>query len=552
MERIWQRQYEQGVAHEIDITQYHSLIELLEQSCKVAGNQSAYANLGTEITFNDVALQSRAFAAYLINECRVKKGDRVAIMLPNLLQYPIVLFGILYAGCTVVNINPLYTATEISHVVNDSGTKVVIILANFANTLEKALPDLNVEHIILTEIGDRFPLLKRSMVNFVVKYIKNLVPVFNLPEAVYLNVALEQGKSLPFTKPAINHEDLAFLQYTGGTTGVSKGAMLTHGNMLANMLQILEWTKNEVTNQKQIMVTPLPLYHIFSLSGNLLLSVALKALNVLVTDPRDIHGLIKVLKKYKFTAMTGVNTLFNALLHHPEFQSVDFSRMDITITGGMAAQRSVAEQWQKLTGHPIIEGYGLTEAAPVVSINPLNIRNYTGSIGLPLPSTDVKICNEAGATVKIGEAGELYVKGPQVMRGYWNNPEETKQTLTEDGWLKTGDIAKMNEDGFMFIVDRKKDLIIVSGFNVYPNEVEDVIALNPGVLEVAVIGVPHEKSGEAVKAFVVKKDANLAEDDILRTCKLHLTHYKLPKFIEFRDQLPKSNVGKILRRSLRE
>lgn len=552
MERIWQKHYEQGVAHEIDITKYQSLNALLERSCEEAGTQSAFANFGTEISFKEVLEQSRAFAAYLTQHCGLKKGDRIALMMPNLLQYPIAVFGSLQAGCIIVNINPLYTAPELAHVLNDSGAKTILILANFAKTLEEALSEIKLDHILITEIGDIFPMLKRSVVNFVVKYVKKLVPKFHLADAVPFNTALKIGKSLRFKEPEMNRDDIAFLQYTGGTTGISKGAMLSHGNLLANMLQILEWTKNAVADSRQIMITPLPLYHIFSLTGNLLLFMSLKGLNVLITNPKDLKDFIKELKRYSFTAITGVNTLFNALVHAPQIKEVDFTHAKLAIAGGMPAQQIVAEKWQELTGYPLIEGYGLTETSPVVTINPMNVTTYSGSIGLPLPSTNIKICDENYQSVELGTAGELLVKGPQVMQGYWNNSDETRQAFTDDGWLKTGDIAYMNKDGFLFIVDRKKDLIIVSGFNVYPNEVEQVISKIPGVREVVVIGVPHEKTGEAVKAFVVKNDVKLSKDDIIEGCKHALTHYKLPKFIEFRDELPKSNVGKILRRSLRE
>ncbi len=552
MDRIWQKHYEQGVANEIDIEKYVSLIGLLEHSCEVAGNKTAFINLGTEITFKELSEKSRDFAAFLVNKCGIKRGDRVAIMMPNLLQYPIVLFGILRAGCAVVNINPLYTSAELVHVLNDCTAKAIVILSNFGKTLEDALPDILMEHIILTEVGDMYAPIKKAVVNFVIKYVKKMVPRYNLPGAVWLTNALREGEQLRYEKPGMKREDIAFLQYTGGTTGVSKGAILTHGNMLANVLQILEWTKNAVKGEHQIMITPLPLYHIFSLTGNLLLTIALEAANVLITNPKDLNGFIKELKKYKFTAITGVNTLFNALLHHPKIKEVDFSQAQFAIAGGMAAQRSVAERWQQLTKLPLIEGYGLTEASPVVTINPLNITEYSGSIGLPVPSTDVQIRNEYDQVVECGVPGELCVKGPQVMQGYWNSPEETQKVFSKDGWLKTGDIATMDKEGFLYIVDRKKDLIIVSGFNVFPNEVEDAIMHNPGVLEVAVIGVPHEKTGEAVKAFIVKKDPSLTEDDIINTCKQYLTRYKIPKLIEFRDHLPKTNVGKILRRSLRE
>lgn len=552
MKKVWQKHYEKGVAHEIDTTKYDSLIDILEMGCQKAGDKPAFANMGTEISYHELSEKSRAFAAYLVHNLGIKKGDRIAIMMPNLLQYPVALFGILRAGCAVVNVNPLYTASELAHILNDSNAKGIVIVSNFAHTLQEALPQVKTKHIILTEIGDMFPMVKKVVVNFVVRNVKKMVPNYNLPKVLNFSQVIKEGMNLHFERPGMRHDDMAFLQYTGGTTGVSKGAVLTHGNMIANVLQVIEWTKPTVGDKDQIMITPLPLYHIFSLTANLLFIMAIQSLSVLITNPRDINGFIKELKNYKFTAMTGVNTLYNALLHSPKIKEVDFSEARIALAGGMAVQRSVAEHWHKVTNHPLIEAYGLTETAPAACINPLTIDSYNGSIGLPISSTDVEIRDENNESVEFDVPGELCISGPQVMKGYWNSPEETQKAFTEDGWLRTGDIATMDKDGFIYIVDRKKDMVIVSGFNVYPNEVENAIMLNPGVLEVAVIGVPYEKTGEAVKAFVVKKDPELTDKDIIKTCENTLTRYKLPKLIEFRDELPKSNVGKILRRALRE
>ncbi len=552
MKKPWFKHYEKGIAHEIDMSQYNCLIDILEENCEKAGDKPAFANMGTQMTFKDVSEQSRAFAAYLVNHLGIKKGDRVAIMMPNLLQYPVALFGVLRAGCAVVNVNPLYTKSELVHLMNDSGAKAIVVLANFAHTLEKALPEINSPHIIMTQLGDMFPMIKKVVVNFVVKYVKKMVPKYQLPNTLDFKEVISKGMTLTYERPGIKQDDMAFLQYTGGTTGVSKGAVLTHGNMLANLLQLLEWTKNVVKDEAQIIITPLPLYHIFSLTANLLLFMALGSLNVLITNPRDIPGFIKELRKYRFTAITGVNTLFNALLNHPDITKVDFSKAKISIAGGMAAQRVVAEKWQAVTGYPLIEGYGLTEASPLVCANPLNVNEYTGSIGLPAPSTLVEIRNEDNEPVEPGIPGELCVKGPQIMKGYWQSEENTEKAFTPDGWLKTGDIATMDKEGFFYIVDRKKDMVIVSGFNVYPNEVEEAIMQNPGVLEVAVVGVASNETGEAVKAFIVKKDPELTEASVRKTCEEVLTRYKLPKYIEFRDELPKTNIGKILRRALRE
>jgi long-chain acyl-CoA synthetase len=553
MDKLWLKNYPKDVPTEIDFQNYHSVIDIFSEACEKYRHKPAYANLGHVITYDELDKHSRNFAAYLENNLKLKKGDRVAIMMPNLLQYPIVLFGILRAGLIVVNCNPLYTAIELEHQLNNAQAETIIILANFASTLEKALPHTHIKNIIITELADSLPFLKRNLINFVVQYIKKLVPKFNLPNAISFLDTLNSGKSLPllFDEKTLKFDDIAFLQYTGGTTGVAKGAMLTHRNMTANMLQARAWMSDVLQEGKETVITALPLYHIFSLTVNCLVFLELGGLNVLITNPRDIPNFIKEIKNLKFTAITGVNTLFNALLNHPDFKKIDFSQLHLSIGGGMAVQKTVAERWETMTNCGLLEGYGLTEASPAVSMTPLNLKHYNGSIGLPLPSTDISIRDENGSEQAIGEVGELCVKGPQVMLGYWNNPEETKNVLMSDGWLHTGDIAKVDQDGFVYIVDRKKDMINVSGFKVFPNEVEGVIASHPGVQEVGVVGIVDPVLGEEVKAVIVRKDPTLTEDDIRKFCHQELTGYKVPKIIEFRDSLPKTPVGKILRRALR-
>lgn len=552
MEKIWLKSYPANVPAEINPQQVVSLVDLLEKNCQCYANNFAFSNLGTSLSYKDLETQSRHFAAYLQEVLQLKKGARVAIMLPNILQYPIVMFGILRAGLIVVNINPLYTAPELAHQLKDSGAETIVVLANFANVLEKAFPVTQVKHVIITEIGDLMGPIKSQLVNFVVKYVKKMVPTWNIPDAVTFKKVMVQGAQKTFNKVAVNAADIAYLQYTGGTTGVAKGAMLTHGNMVANILQTLTYVSAAVRQGQETVIVALPLYHIFSLTICCLAFLASGGHGILITNPRDIPNFVKELRKIPFSVLVGVNTLFNALLNNAEFRKLDFSTLHLNVAGGMAMQRAVADRWQQLTGKFILEGYGLTEASPVVSVNPTDITSFTGSIGLPLPSTDVKICDEDDNELPLGEVGELWVKGPQVMKGYWHKEEETKNVLTPDGWLKTGDIVRMDEKGFIYIVDRKKDMIIVSGFNVYPNEVEEVIASHPGVLEVGVIGVPSLQTGEAVKAFVVKKDPNLTEKEILDFVHQRLTRYKVPKIIEFKSELPKSNVGKILRRKLRD
>ncbi|MCG7586388.1 long-chain-fatty-acid--CoA ligase FadD, partial [Photobacterium sp. OFAV2-7] len=504
------------------------------------------------MTFRKLEERSRAFAAYLQNELKLKKGDRVAVMMPNLLQYPIALFGILRAGCVVVNVNPLYTPRELEHQLNDSGAKAIVIVSNFAHTLENVVKNTGVQHVVLTRLGDQLSRPKGTLVNFVVKYIKKMVPKYHLPHATSMRSALSKGRRMQYVKPFMSGDDTAFLQYTGGTTGVAKGAILSHRNMLANVMQAKGAYGPVLTEGRELIVTALPLYHVFALTVNCLLFIEMGGRNLLITNPRDIPTFVKELQRYPFTAITGVNTLFNALVNNEDFHELDFSNLRLSVGGGMAVQRAVADKWKQMTGNYLLEGYGLTECSPLVAAYPYDLVDYNGSIGLPVPSTDVRMVDDEGNVLGNDQTGELQVRGPQVMQGYWQRPEATKEVLTDDGWLSTGDIVRFDEDGFLHIVDRKKDMILVSGFNVYPNEIEDVVALNSKVLEVAAIGLPHEVSGEVVKICVVKRDPNLTRDELLMHCREHLTGYKVPKVVEFRDELPKTNVGKILRRALRE
>ncbi|KTD21303.1 AMP-binding protein [Legionella londiniensis] len=551
MEKLWLKHYQEGVSHDIDMSRYSSINALFEESAKQHQDKIAYANMGTGLTFRRLDQLSRQFAIYL-QQLGLEKGERVAIMMPNLLQYPIALFGILRAGLIVVNTNPLYTPDEVMHQMNDSGAKAIVVAANFAQTVEKALPDMPMlQHVVVTQIGDMFPLIKRSIVNSVVRHVKKMIPDYHLPQAVGFRKALHIGKRGSLKNNPLNHDDIAFLQYTGGTTGIAKGAMLTHGNMVANILQATSWLKPLDLDSEEIIVTALPLYHIFSLTANCLTFLALGAKNILITNPRDITQFIREIKKTGFTAITGVNTLFNALLNHPQFDEIDFSRLKLALAGGMPLKKSVAIKWKEKTNAPILEAYGLTETSPAVTINPLYLQEYNGSIGLPLPSTEISIRDDDGQELPPGDKGELCVKGPQVMPGYWQRPDETSLVFWPDGFLRTGDIATVDENGFVYLIDRKKEMILVSGFNVYPNEVEQVISLMPGILEVGVIGVPENDSGEKVKACIVKRDDNLTEEAIITHCRKHLTPYKVPKIIEFYDDLPKSNVGKILRRALK-
>ncbi len=552
VEQPWLKNLPEGVPADIDLKKYSSLVEMFEEAVKNYADQPAFMNMGATVTYRKLEERSRAFAAYLQNELGLKKGDRVALMMPNVLQYPIALFGVLRAGMVVVNVNPLYTPRELKHQLNDSGAKAIIVVSNFASTLQKVIDQTPVENVIISSLGDLLSTPKRTLVNFVIKYVKKLVPKYYLPHALSYRKALSKGRRLQYVKPEIKAGDVAFLQYTGGTTGLSKGAMLSHQNVVANVLQASGAYSPILSPGNELVVTALPLYHIFALTVNCLLFMHKGANNLLITNPRDIPGFVSELSKYDFTVLTGVNTLFNALVNNPDFGGLNFSRLKLSIGGGMAVQRAVADKWQEITNTRLLEGYGLTEASPLVSCNAYDSVGYNGSIGLPAPGTDIQVRDADGNVLPQGETGELFVKGPQVMQGYWGNEEESKQIIDENGWLSTGDIGYMDEKGLFYIVDRKKDMILVSGFNVFPNEVEDVVALHPKVVEVAAIGVPHATSGEAVKIFVVTNSKKLTGKDIIRHCRVHLTGYKIPKFVEFRDELPKTNVGKILRRELRD
>ncbi|MEW6993196.1 long-chain-fatty-acid--CoA ligase FadD [Colwelliaceae bacterium MEBiC 14330] len=551
MEKIWlEKSYPSEVPFEIDADKYPSIVAMFTKYSTQFSNKTAFINMGASITYKELAEQAEAFAAYLQQDLGLKKGDKFAIMVPNCLQYPVALFGALLAGLTVVNVNPLYTSRELEHQLKDSQAKAMLIIENFAQTLEEVIANTPVKHVILTSLGDRLGFVKGALVNCVVKYVKKMVPAFNLPDAVRFNAALAKGKSLKFSSVELSGDDLAFLQYTGGTTGLSKGAMLSHRNMVANLQQAKASIGPLLEEGNELIVTALPLYHIFALTANCLTFFTMGGTNLLITNPRDMPNFVKELSKYPFTAITGVNTLFNGLLNAPGFSELNFSTLKMSLGGGMAVQRPVAERWQQVTGTRLLEGYGLTECAPLVTISPYNLAAYDGSIGVPAPSTNVKIMREDGSQADIGESGEMWVNGPQVMLGYYNCPEATDEVL-KDGWFATGDIAMMDEKGFFTIVDRKKDMIIVSGFNVYPNEIEEVLAMHEGVLEAAAIGVPHEVSGEIVKVFVVKKSDDLTEEMLVQHCRDNLTNYKVPKLVEFRSELPKTNVGKILRRELR-
>jgi len=551
MEKPWLKSYQPGIPSLIDVNQFSSIPDFLEQSFQKFATKPAFHCMGKTLSYADIDRLSHRFACYLQNDLKLSRGDRVALMMPNILQYPVALFGVLRAGMIAVNCNPLYTPRELEHQLKDSGSKAIVIVENFAKTLEQALPKTDVKHVIVTEIGDLLGFPKKYIVNAVIKHVKKMVPEYDIQNVIAFNDALDAGKATSLSKPVLKLDDVAFLQYTGGTTGVSKGAILTHGNIIANMLQAKAWIQFLIREGEEIIITPLPLYHIFSLTANCLIFNAVGALNVLITNPRDIPGFVKEMKKWNFSAITGVNTLFNALVNNEEFKKLDFSKLKVTLGGGMAVQRAVAEKWKEVTGVPLIEAYGLTETSPAACINPMNLKDYNGFIGLPIPSTEVAILDDDGKMVDKGQTGEISIRGPQVMKGYWQRPDETAKVMTEDGFFRTGDIGYMNDDGYFKIVDRKKDMILVSGFNVYPNEIEDVAMLNPKVLEAAAIAVPDEKSGEAPKLFVVKKDASLTEKEMLDFCKQNLTGYKIPKYVEFRSELPKSNVGKILRKELR-
>lgn len=553
MEKIWLQNYPEGSEKFLDTSKYESILDMFDKAAREHPDRPAYINMGQVLTFRKLEERSRAFAAYLQNEFKLQRGDRVALMMPNLLQYPIALFGILRAGLIAVNVNPLYTPRELELQLQDSGAVVIVVVSNFASTLEKVVFNTNVKHVILTRMGDQLSFGKRTLVNFVVKYVKKLVPKYKLPHAVTFREVLSIGKYRQYVRPEISREDLAFLQYTGGTTGVAKGAMLTHGNIITNVFQA-KWIAEPFIgdhSRTRSAILALPLYHVFALTVNCLLFLELGITAILITNPRDIEGFVKELKKYRFETITGVNTLFNALLNNENFKEVDFSALKLSVGGGMAIQQSVATRWHELTGCNIIEGYGMTECSPLIAACPINVVKHNGTIGVPVPNTDIKIIKDDGSDAKIGEAGELWVKGDQVMRGYWQRPEATSEVL-KDGWMATGDIVLMDESYSLRIVDRKKDIILVSGFNVYPNEIEDVVMLNYKVSEAVAIGVPHAVSGETIKIFVVKKDDSLTRDELRNHCRQYLTGYKVPKEIEFRDELPKTNVGKILRRVLRD
>ncbi len=552
IERPWLANYPKGVPEQIDLSQFKSVPDVLAVACRDFAARPAYENMGRTLSYAQIDALSQQFAAYLLYELKLKKGDRIAIMLPNVLQYPIAIFGALRAGLTVVNTNPMYTARELRHQLEDSGACAIVVLDNFAATLSEVLHDTPIRQVITTGVGDLLGFPKGTLVNFLLKHVKKAIPEYSIPGAIRFNDALSLGAGKALPTVALSHADIAFLQYTGGTTGVAKGAMLTHGNLVANMQQASAWLGTNVKPGEEHIITALPLYHIFALTANCLVFMKFGGLNHLITNPRDMAGFVKTLSRIPFTAITGVNTLFNGLLNTPGFDRLDFSHLHLTLGGGMAVQRAVAERWKKTTGVTLVEAYGLTETSPAACINPMNLAEYNGAIGLPISSTDCCVMDEQNRILPMGEVGELCVRGPQVMAGYWQRPEETVKVLSADGWLHTGDMAKMDEKGFFYIVDRKKDMILVSGFNVYPNEIEDVVAQMPGVLEVAAVGVPDEKSGEAVKLVVVRKDPGLTANDIKNFCRTELTGYKQPKIIEFRTELPKSNVGKILRRELRD
>lgn len=549
--RPWQRWYPKGMAHDIDVRPRRSIADVIEATCAKFGSNPCFSNFGYTMSFAEIDRASQDFAAFLQGIEGLQPGDRIAIQLPNLLQFPIAAYGALRAGMVVVNTNPLYTPREMANQFKDSGAKAIVICANFAKNLEEVLPQTDIRTVIVTEVGDSLPFAKRFVVNSVLKYVKKMVPAYSIPKAISFRDALIEGQRRGFRKVELSPQSVAFLQYTGGTTGISKGAVLTHANIVANMEQVAAVLTTCLEEGKEICVTPLPLYHVFSLTVNSLALFQFGVHNVLITNPRDIGGFIKELKKYRFSVMTGVNTLFNALLNHPEFKSVDCSSLKFSVAGAMALQKPVLERWEEVTRSVLLEGYGLTESAPVVSVNPPVGERRVGTVGLPLPSIDVQIRDEQGRSVPFGEVGEVCVHGPQVMQGYWNKPEETAKVLTVDRWLHTGDMGMLTPDGYLKIVDRQKDMITVSGFKVYPNEVEEVLASHPGIVEAGVIGIPDPHSGEVVKAFVVRRDPGLKVEDVIEFARKNLTAYKIPRSIEFRDSLPKSNVGKILRRELR-
>jgi long-chain acyl-CoA synthetase len=554
---IWYASYPAEVPHEIDVRQYESIVQFFDECTEKFRERVAYVSVGANLTYGELARKATGFAAYL-QGIGVKPGERVAIMLPNTFQYPVALFGALKAGAVVVNVNPLYTVRELAHQLKDSGAQTIIVFENFAKTLEDALPGTRVQNVIVTGLGDLLAdglNLKGRLLNFMLRHVKKMVPSYRLPQAVRLLDALATGYTQPLTPVRPNHGDIAFLQYTGGTTGVAKGAMLTHRNIIANLLQAKSWSESQLGGDIETVLTPLPLYHIYSLTVNALIFMGLGGRNILIANPRDMKRVMMIIRHEKFTGITAVNTLYNAFLDNEEFRRRDFSDLKLAMAGGMATQKAVAERFKAVTGKPIVEGYGLTECSPIVSMNPVdlkNMRDFEGSIGLPAPSTQVRFKKEDGNWANIGEAGELCVKGPQVMKGYWNRPDETAKVFDADGWLATGDIGVMDSRGFMRLIDRKKDMILVSGFNVYPNEIEDVIAMHPDVREVAAIGIPDAVQGERVKVFVVSRNPSLTVEQVIEHCRKNLTGYKVPKLVEFRSELPQTNVGKILRRALRD
>jgi long-chain acyl-CoA synthetase len=554
MQQTWLQHYPAGMPAEVDMREFASLVEVLERSCQRYGAKPAFTNMGTTLGYAELDRASRDFGAFLQKVLHLRKGDRVALMMPNLLQYPVALFGTLRAGLVVVNVNPQYTVPELEHQLKDSGAAAVVVLENVAHTLQEVLdrnPDLK-PAVIATEVGDLFPVVRELLTNIVVKYVKHLVPAWKIDGATSFNAALRAGGGQTLDAVSLTHADAAFLQYTGGTTGVAKGAVLTHGNMVANLLQMTAWLAKDLLDGEETLICPLPLYHVYALTTSLVFFKK-GARTVLVTNPRDMHAFIHDLKQYPFTAIIGVNTLYRALLDAPEFADVDTRSLKLTSAGGMAVQRTVAQRWKQLTGVPIVEGYGLTETSPVVISNLIGIDEWTGMIGMPVPSTQAVILGDDGLEVPVGDVGEICVRGPQVMAGYWNRTDETARVFTDDGWLRTGDMGFVDEQGCFKITDRKKDMIVVSGFKVFPNQIEDAVALHPGVAEVAAIGVADERSGEVVKIVVVRKDATLTEQALLEHCRQHLTDYKVPKIVEFSSEpLPKTNLGKILRRQLRD
>ena len=553
MEKVWLKNYPPGVSQEINLDSFSSLKDLVETSCKKYSSQPAFSNMGREITFGQLDQKSRYLAAYLQKVAGLVKGDRVALMMPNILQYPIAIAGIMRAGLVGVNVNPLYTPRELKHQLKDSGAKAILIIENFAHTLADVIEDTDVTIVITTQLGDLQGFPKSLLVNTVVKKVRKMVPDWDIPGSVTFKKALAEGKWHTLDDVEVSHDDIAFLQYTGGTTGVSKGAMLTHRNLVANVEQSAAWLGKDSLGDTEIVITALPLYHIFALTANFLLFLSIGGKNILITDPRDFAGFVKELKKHRFTFISGVNTLFNALLNTPGFSEVDFSGLQVTLGGGMAVQGAVAKHWKEVTGNTLLQAYGLTETSPAACINPIvEGAEFNGSIGLPIPSTEASIVDDDGNELGLGEIGEICIKGPQVMAGYWQQPEETDKVMLDGGWFRTGDMGRMDENGFIFIEDRKKDMILVSGFNVYPNEIEAVAVEHEKILEAAAIGKADEKSGEVVQLFVVKKDPSLTADEVIEHCRKNLTGYKVPKEIIFRDDLPKTNVGKILRRELRE